>query len=311
MKASCSCAASRASRQAVGVQGLGRAQEDGVQVTRGHVPGDLGATDHDEGELVAVGPGDLVRAVVVRGEVLRVRLVLDVIGDGDRVEPLAPGLLRADVRPHRPVGEDGVNVEVALQGPVPGDVRDLHLAAHPDLLTDGQGRQEGESQQGCGALEGLHHSLHVISNSERAVAGRPVKGHALIPRAPSGPSPERSDAWGFVIRFLARRLKWRARNDYAPAMRHPKPWPQSLSGDNVGGVTMVGSRARDFERDGYVAVRGLLDPEELGWYREVYGHRRALIVNFRPRAMVEYERQRGFDHGKSAPGRENRNVRTR
>ena len=41
------------------------------------------------------------------------------------------------------------------------------------------------------------------------------------------------------------------------------------------------------------------------------GHRRALIVNFRPRAMVEYERERGFDHGKSAPGRENRNVRTR
>jgi hypothetical protein len=41
------------------------------------------------------------------------------------------------------------------------------------------------------------------------------------------------------------------------------------------------------------------------------GHRRALIVNFRPRAMVEYERARCFDHGKSEPGRENRNVRTR
>lgn len=40
-------------------------------------------------------------------------------------------------------------------------------------------------------------------------------------------------------------------------------------------------------------------------------HRRALIVNFRPRAMVEYERARGFDHGKSGPGRENRNVETR
>jgi phytanoyl-CoA hydroxylase len=41
------------------------------------------------------------------------------------------------------------------------------------------------------------------------------------------------------------------------------------------------------------------------------GHRRALIVNFRPQAMVEYERSRGFDHGKSRPGRENRNVETR
>lgn len=39
--------------------------------------------------------------------------------------------------------------------------------------------------------------------------------------------------------------------------------------------------------------------------------RRALIVNFRPRAMVEYERARGFDHGKDGPGRENRNPLTR
>jgi phytanoyl-CoA hydroxylase len=39
--------------------------------------------------------------------------------------------------------------------------------------------------------------------------------------------------------------------------------------------------------------------------------RRALIVNFRPRAMVDLERERGFDHGKDAPGRENRNSLTR
>ena len=41
------------------------------------------------------------------------------------------------------------------------------------------------------------------------------------------------------------------------------------------------------------------------------GHRRALIVNFRPQAMVDLERARGFDHGKDAPGRENRNPLTR
>ena len=39
--------------------------------------------------------------------------------------------------------------------------------------------------------------------------------------------------------------------------------------------------------------------------------RRALIVNFRPRAMVELERARGFDHGKDAPGRGNRKTLTR
>ena len=41
------------------------------------------------------------------------------------------------------------------------------------------------------------------------------------------------------------------------------------------------------------------------------GHRRALIVNFRPAAMIELERAKGFDHGKSANVRINRNVQTR
>ena len=41
------------------------------------------------------------------------------------------------------------------------------------------------------------------------------------------------------------------------------------------------------------------------------GHRRALIINFRPEAMIRLERERGFDHGKDAPGRENRNPLTR
>lgn len=107
-----------------------------------------------------------------------------------------------------------------------------------------------------------------------------------------------------------------------------------LCGLNADGVTRVSSRARGFDRDGYLVVQDLLHPEEIAWYREIYdrllsgeidaggmlhyshgnttaGHRRALIVNFRPRAMIEYERSRGFDHGKSAPGRENRNARTR
>ena len=39
--------------------------------------------------------------------------------------------------------------------------------------------------------------------------------------------------------------------------------------------------------------------------------RRALIVNLRPLAMVELERANGFDHGKDAPGRDNRNPLTR
>lgn len=38
------------------------------------------------------------------------------------------------------------------------------------------------------------------------------------------------------------------------------------------------------------------------------GHRRALILNFRPAAMIRLERELGFDHGKSANVREVRNA---
>lgn len=41
------------------------------------------------------------------------------------------------------------------------------------------------------------------------------------------------------------------------------------------------------------------------------GHRRALILNFRPEAMIRLERELGFDHGKSSNVRENRNVGTK
>ena len=41
------------------------------------------------------------------------------------------------------------------------------------------------------------------------------------------------------------------------------------------------------------------------------GHRRALILNFRPAAMIRLERELGFDHGKSGNVRENRNVGTK
>ena len=60
-------------------------------------------------------------------------------------------------------------------------------------------------------------------------------------------------------------------------------------------------RARRFERDGFLPVEGLLRLPEIEECRAV----------FRPQAMVELERARGFDHGREAPGRENRNPLTR
>jgi len=41
------------------------------------------------------------------------------------------------------------------------------------------------------------------------------------------------------------------------------------------------------------------------------GHRRALILNFRPAGMIRLERELGFDHGKSSNVRVNRNAGTK
>ncbi len=41
------------------------------------------------------------------------------------------------------------------------------------------------------------------------------------------------------------------------------------------------------------------------------GHRRALILNFRPAAMIRLERELGFDHGRSGNVRKNRNEGTK
>lgn len=40
------------------------------------------------------------------------------------------------------------------------------------------------------------------------------------------------------------------------------------------------------------------------------GHRRALIINFRPQEMIRLERKQGYDHGKSSNVRQNRNTAT-
>jgi ectoine hydroxylase-related dioxygenase (phytanoyl-CoA dioxygenase family) len=39
-------------------------------------------------------------------------------------------------------------------------------------------------------------------------------------------------------------------------------------------------------------------------------HRRALITNFRPEAMIRFEREKGFDHGKTKKVIQNRNIGT-
>jgi hypothetical protein len=129
------------------VEGGRRLQEDGVEVPGRHLPRDLGPLYDQEVQLLPVRGRDLVRALVVRGEVVLVGLVLDVVGDGDRVEALPPRLLGAHVGPDVAVREDGVGVEVALQGPEARDVGHAQGPPHADVVGGAFcRRQEGQRE---------------------------------------------------------------------------------------------------------------------------------------------------------------------
>jgi hypothetical protein len=104
-------------------------------------------------------------------------------------------------------------------------------------------------------------------------------------------------------------------------------WHRAVYERFLSGAIEVGRRRADLGAGGEPARPGVENITQILWPSDslpellrsaayeralaVARERRALIVNFRPRAMVELERARGFDHGKDAPGRENRNPLTR
>ena len=69
------------------------------------------------------------RSVVVGGQSLNlVGLRLCMVGDGDTVQTLAPRLLNSHRGPDQAIREDRVHVEVALECPVAGNVRNAAVS---------------------------------------------------------------------------------------------------------------------------------------------------------------------------------------
>ena len=103
----------------VDLQRVGVSDEYRIDVSRRHVAGDLG-TGNDQDVRLGHVARKLERAVPVgMGDVSGVRLVLDMLGHGHGGQPVALGLLHADIGPHAAIGEDTVRVEVHGQNQSP------------------------------------------------------------------------------------------------------------------------------------------------------------------------------------------------
>ena len=107
-------------------QAVGILDEDRIIMPRGHLPRDLGSAYDQQIMILRLLFGEFIGTIAIRmRDILFVRLVLQVFCEGDGIEPVHQGLHHADIRPHTAVGEDGMLMEIALEGFIAGDVREF------------------------------------------------------------------------------------------------------------------------------------------------------------------------------------------
>ena len=113
------------------LQGVHVLQEEGVEMAWRHGAGDFGPFYQDD--VAAVGLFLSVLAGQVEVTLLHAfagGLPLYMVGQGDGIQALFPRLAHPQRRPHDTVGEDGVDMQVALQQVVTGHLREADFLAH-------------------------------------------------------------------------------------------------------------------------------------------------------------------------------------
>jgi len=118
-------------------------------MSRRHAAGDLRAMNDHEFQITARPRRQFIGAVMILDHVRLVRLVFQVVSDGNGIQPFAPGLFRADGGPHQAVGENGMNVEVALECHIAGNIRHVDRRAKPGDDVVGQDVGESISHYQC------------------------------------------------------------------------------------------------------------------------------------------------------------------
>ena len=169
------CRQLRPTAPANGPQRVGVGDEHGIHVSIRGCAGDLRAGDDDQvrsrSRLCSLTKRDI--AVWVRNERL-MWLVLQVLGDRHRIEPIKQSLCDAHVGPHVAIGEHRVGVQVDDQGQVlPGvgeiDVSRLVCARAHLAVAQGEGRYHA-SKSGAHGTQASGPISHVYTSLAREQA---------------------------------------------------------------------------------------------------------------------------------------------
>jgi len=98
-------------------------------MTGRHFPSDLRPLDHNHIQIVARAACDIVGTIVIRRQVGLVRLVFDVVRDGNGVETFPPRFFRPHCRPNAAVRKHRVNVKVTFERNETGHIRNVDRRA--------------------------------------------------------------------------------------------------------------------------------------------------------------------------------------
>jgi hypothetical protein len=114
--------------------------------------------------------------------ILLVRLVLDMVRDGDRIETLLPRLVHAYRGPDQTVREDRVHVEITFEGLVSHNIGNMKFP--PDLGETNGGRQQKDEEaqhDTPGAQRGVHGETLSSNQNPTTVPSRHESRMPTIP----------------------------------------------------------------------------------------------------------------------------------
>ena len=132
-------------------------------------PSDPGGRHHQGAKLPARQAGDLIGPRNVLADVALLRVIVAVAGDGDRLQPVLPGLLNPRRRPHVAVRIDRVHVKIALKGAIALNIGNRRRIA--GLRSARAPNQQSRSQKRGGKIGAFCH-IHLLNLGIRPVVAQ-------------------------------------------------------------------------------------------------------------------------------------------
>src|SRR5690606_35874612 len=109
-------------------KGVGIAYKKGVMVVRRNPGGNFHPADHKQ----ILPPGSLLRQligfIVVLPDLIRKAFVINMLGDGNHIQPVPDRLVYPESRPDMAIRKDGVHMKITLECPITRDIGDVYFS---------------------------------------------------------------------------------------------------------------------------------------------------------------------------------------